>query len=230
MSGLVGVIGNDSARYSLFWACMDDLQMPPGWTKRKLIGGDWCGARNALVEETLAGDYSHLWFMDDDHAFAPNILLRLLEHDLPLVLPACLTRAAPFPMVTFTERLEDDEKGNAQYVPLYLPEHEPQGLVKIEAGGTAGMLISREILEAMEPPWFEYGFASEDILFCQKARELGFDIYCDLSIRLGHIAVAVVEPAFYDGQWATGVSIGSTGQMQHLLLPIGEREKEEVQG
>ena len=108
MSGLVGIIANDSARYSLFWACMDDLQLPAGWKKRKLIGGDWCGARNTLVQETLAGDYSHLWFMDDDHAFAPNILLRLLEHDLPLVLPACLTRSAPFSPVTFTERLDDD--------------------------------------------------------------------------------------------------------------------------
>ena len=111
---------------------------------------------------------------------AGDLLVKLLRHDLPLVVPVCLTRSAPFPPVSFTERV-----GYDRYLPLYLPSQDSEGLVELVAGGTAGMLIHRSVLEAMEPPWFEYGFASEDILFCNKAQDLGFTLHCDLSARLG---------------------------------------------
>ena len=219
VSGIVGVIGNDSARYSLFWACMDKLQMPPGWHKEHLIGGDWCGARNSLVEFTLKSDAEWLWFMDDDHAFSPDLLTKLLRWNLPLVVPVCLTRTTPFAPVTFTERVGDD-----RYLPLYLPEQEHQGLVELVAGGCAGMLIHRSVLEAVEPPWFEYGFASEDLIFCNKAKEAGFSIWCDLSARLGHITVSVVWPTTDEnGEWVVGFNIGRD---TNLICPIEPRERE----
>jgi hypothetical protein len=216
VTGIAAVIANDSARYTLFWSCWNRLQLPEGWEQQALIGGDWCGARNTLVQMTLASDAEYLWFMDDDHAFSPDILVKLLAHDLPLVVPVCFTRSAPFPPVDFVERVGDDK-----YLPLYLPDHEGEGLVELVAGGTAGMLIHRSVLEAMPGPyWFEYGVASEDILFCNKAVELGFTLRCDLSTRLGHLTTAVVEPAYYDGQWVVGTRIGSYGAMTSTLLPI----------
>lgn len=221
MSGIVGVIANDSARYSRFWACMDRLQLPDGWRKEFLIGGDWCGARNTLVEYTLESGAEWLWFMDDDHAFSPDTLVNLLRHDLPLVVPVCLTRAAPFAPVTFTERVGDD-----RYLPIYLPEQEETGLVELVAGGCAGMLIHRDVLEAVEEPWFEYGFASEDLIFCEKAQAAGFTIHCDLSVRVGHITTAVVWPAVADGEWCVGLDVGSTGQTTKVLLPIEPRQQE----
>jgi hypothetical protein len=221
MTGIAGVIANDSARWSLFWSCWDDLMLPDGWRKEKLIGGDWCGARNTLVEMTLATDAEYLMFMDDDHAFRPDLIHLLLRHDLPLVVPACLTRSAPFPPVAFTEQVDED-----RYLPVYLPEREQDELVPLVAAGTAGMLIHRSVLEAMEPPWFEYGFASEDILFCNKARDLGFTPYVDLSVRIGHMTSCVVEPAYVDGQWVVGARIGSYGAMTSMLLPIEHAETE----
>lgn len=214
--GLVGVIANDSARYSLFWSCMDKLQMPSGWQKEHLIGGDWCGARNSLVELTLELGFDWLWFMDDDHAFAPDLLIKLLRHDKPLVVPVCLTRTHPFAPVTFTERVGEDK-----YLPIYLPEQPETGLVELVAGGCAGMLISREVLESMEAPWFEYGFASEDIIFCNKAKEQGYEIYCDLSARLGHITTTVVWPAIHDDEWVVGFNIGRD---LNLFCPIETKE------
>lgn len=219
MTGIVGVIANDSARWSLFWACMDKLQLPVGWRKEHLIGGDWCGARNTLVEITLESGAEHLLYMDDDHAFSPDLVHRLLSHDLPLVVPACLTRSAPFPPVDFTERVGDD-----RYLPIYLPEQDEDSVVPLVAAGTAGMLIHRSVLEAMEPPWFEYGFASEDILFCNKAADLGFVPHVDLSIRIGHLTTCVIEPAYHDGEWAVGARLGSYGAMTSVLLPIEHAE------
>lgn len=222
MSGIVGVLANDSARFSLFTACIDRLQMPAGWRKEFLIGGDWCGARNTLVKMTLDSDAEWLWYMDDDHAFPSDMLVQLLRHDLPLVVPVCLTRAAPFSPVTFTQRIEDPE--SPRYLPIYLPEQPDDGLVELVAGGSAGMLIHRSVLEALEPPWFEYGFASEDLMFCDKAKDAGFAIHCDLSVRLGHLTTAAVWPAVYDGEWCVGLDVGSVGQTTRVLLPIETKE------
>mgnify|MGYP003575119207 CR=1 FL=1 len=205
MSGLVGVIANDSARYSLFSSCIDRLVLPEGWKKEWLIGGDWCGARNALCRLVLEEDYEYLWFMDDDHAFAPSLLTKLLAHDEALVTPICLTRVHPFKPVQYIER---DESGEYQYLPIQLENSPDNGLVEIQAGGCAGMLIRRDVIEAIEPPWFEYADRSEDIIFCEKAKAAGFKLHADLSCRLGHITTAVVEPAVRGGDWQTGLTIG----------------------
>ena len=74
MSGLVGIIANDAARFSLFTSCVLKSRYPEGTQVEVLIGGDWCGARNSLVELTLESEADWLWFMDDDHAFSPSLL------------------------------------------------------------------------------------------------------------------------------------------------------------
>lgn len=222
MSGIAAVIANDSARHTLFWSCWKHLQIPSDWRVEHLIGGDWCGARNTLAQMTLDSGADYLWFMDDDHAFQPDLLMKLLRHDLPLVVPVCLGRQAPFAPVTFTENLGTlDGYEGYERKRLALPEHSPNELVKLVAGGTAGMVIHRDVLEAVGGPhWFEYGFVSEDLLFCDKAVAAGFEIYCDLGARLGHITTAVVWPTVHDEEWTVGVTIGSQGASTNVILPI----------
>jgi hypothetical protein len=215
--GIVGIIANEAARYSRFASCVTNLRAPAGSKVEWLIGGDWCGARNTLARMTLDSDAEWLWFMDDDHAFSPEILNGLLHHDLPLVLPVCLTRVPPFQPVTYTEKIDEN-----LYLPLPLDEHPEAGLVRLEAGGCAGMLIRRHVLEAIPPPWFEYTDRSEDIVFCEKAKAAGFELHCDLAARLGHITTAVVWPAISDGSWVTGVTIG--GEM-NIFIPTSTREE-----
>lgn len=203
MSGIVGVIANDSARYTLFASCIDRLELPEGWKKEWLIGGDWCGARNALCQLVLDEGYEYLWFMDDDHAFKPSMLKQLLAHGEKLVTPICLTRVHPFKPVAYTEKIEEN-----LYLPVPLSDSETSGLVEIMAGGCAGMLIHRDIIEVIEPPWFEYTDRSEDIVFCEKAHANGFKLYADLRCSLGHITTAVVHPTVRENEWVTGLTIG----------------------
>lgn len=222
MKILVGIIANDAARFSLFSTCVTkldtrDLDVSLEW----LIGGDWCGARNTLVEMTLEGDFTHLWFMDDDHAFAPDLLSRLAAHDVPLVNPLCLARIAPFPLVTYASKGE----GEKLYLPIDLSGAPPEGLVELEAAGCAGMLIRRDVLEAVSAlptPCFEYGDRSEDIVFCEKAKACGFTLYGDLAARLGHITTAVVYPDTDNGVWMTRLKIG--GGLDLFVSPAADWE------
>lgn len=224
MEGLVGIIANDFARVSIFTACVLKLEVPDGWKKEMLIGGDWCGARNDLCEQTLRDGHSHLWFMDDDHAFPPQMLSKLLAHDKPLVTPICLTRVHPFKPVQYTEKLD----GEFQYLPIPLSKTDTDGLVEIQAGGCAGMLIRRDVIEALEPPWFEYADRSEDIIFCEKAKAAGFNLYADLSLRLGHVTTAVVWPAVDDDRWVTGLNVGDLQLTVETAEEMAAKEKSET--
>lgn len=234
---LIGIIANEAARYSLFTACVLKLDVSEiDTTIEVLIGGDWCSARNDLVRMTLQGEpvyengeivrfepYTHLWFMDDDHAFPPSLLKRLLSHDKALVNPLCCARLAPFPLVTYAGKLAD----GTRYLPLDLAAGGTEGLVQLEAAGCAGMLIRRDVLEALSDPWFEHTERSEDILFCEKAKAAKFVLYADLEARLGHITTAVVWPAVDDGEWKTGLTIGRD---LNLFVKIASEWEEEADG
>lgn len=218
MGGLVGIISNDAGRFSLFSSCTARLierGLPAGSKVEWLIGGDWCGARNSLVQQAIDEERDWLWFMDDDHAFSPGLLTRLLEHDVPLVMPLCLQRVHPFAPVAYTEH------NGEKYEPINPNEHD-QELVEIQAGGCAGMLIRSEVLTSLTAPWFEYADRSEDIIFCEKAREAGFPLYVDLGAKLGHITTAVVWPAEREGEWVTGFTIGHE---LHLYAPFALQEE-----
>lgn len=238
---LVGVIANDAARFSEFWSCILRLKVPSGSTKEQVIGGDWCNARNELAQRCLDEGYDYLWFMDDDHSFAPDLLQKLLfaamEYDLPIVNPLCTTRTAPFHLVTYAAN--PDPNATARYLPISLEGLPSEGIVELEAGGCAGMLIRRDVLEATRSMWwdpdlggvsdteverldrwFEYTDTSEDIIFCEKAKAAGFKLYADLSCRLGHITTAVVMPGQDEnGNWITGLTVGRDLQ---LAIPRAE--------
>ena len=232
---LVAIIANDAARFSEFWACALRLKVPAGSRKDLEIGGDWLGSRNTLAQRCLDEGFDYLWFMDDDHSFGPDMLEKLLDsattYDLPIVMPLCTTRRAPFHLVTYGRN--PDPLNSDPYLPISLEGALGGEIMELEAGGTAGMLIRRDVLEAMDYPWFKNTPRSEDILFCEDARAAGFTVHGDLSCRLGHILTAVVTPGLTEDGWVTGITIGdlqlSIGTAEQLLLEQQELAPEFVE-
>lgn len=220
---LMAIVANDAARFTEFWSCVMRLKVPEGSYKEVQMGGDWLGARNTLAQRCLDEGFDYLWFMDDDHSFAPDLLERLLHsalsYDLPIIMPLCTTRRAPFHLVTYG--LNPDPSSTDPYLPISLDGAPGEGIIELEAGGTAGMLIRRDVLEVIEAPWFKNTPRSEDIVFCEDAKAAGFKVYADLSCRLGHILTAVVTPGLTEEEgWVTGLVVG--GELQ-LVLPTAEQ-------
>lgn len=200
-AGTVAVSADLTARYTQFGMCMQRLRMPAGSKTAWQLGSDVAAQRNRACEE-LEGDW--LWFIDDDHSFPETILMSLLAHEADIVAPVVLRRTKPFRTVAC---YQDDI--------LDLRGCPPEGLVEVEATGSAGMLIRRRVIEAVEPPWFELGNGvSEDIAFCRKARAAGATIYVDLAVRMGHIATATITPVYDDEHgWVTGFTIADGFQL-----------------
>lgn len=208
--GTVGVIAQDTARFSMFAASVTSLRVPEGSMIQWVLGQGIADNCNRLVRANepkgigMHGDW--LWLLGDDHAFAPQTLMRLLAHDVDIVVPLCLTRQPPFTPVIFSG-WTDDEHIYRNYVRL--SEHPNGGLVPVHSAGSAGMLIKRHVFEELADPWFEMGaisgeFLAEDLWFCDKAREAGFSIYADLDTKFGHITSTIVWPQKLDDGWSFG--------------------------
>lgn len=203
--GLVGVIAGDLSRFSEFniSLCGVIAASPVGTELVYTRGVDVSGNCNEIIRKATSNPkFEWVWILGDDHTFEQGTLLRLLEDlilnpDIDVLVPHVLKRTPPWPPVVYSHQDRD-----GYYVAADLPD---KGLTRIHAAGSAGMLVRRHVLEALEDPWFrpapDAAGLNEDLYFCQKVRDAGFEIWCDPAIPLGHIAVHSVRPSFEHGEW-----------------------------
>ena len=74
----------------------------------------------------------------------------------------------------------------------------PQKLVEVDWVGTAFTLINMKVFKKMPRPWFEYDFnpkhiVGEDVLFCIKAKKLGYKVYVDPEVNIGHLLTVSIR-------------------------------------
>lgn len=199
--GHIGVASYFLGRYREFDYCLARTEMPQGSASRYYISVDVCHNFNLMCRVLMENpQFEWLWILGDDHLFNPDLLIKLLDREVDVVVPLCCRRMAPyFPVL---------HNG-----PDYGPEGkwasvtDPWGALKGKTGlldwegttGNAGMLIRRHVLEAMSDPWFESGktnpgVGGSDIYFWHKLRQQGFKGLIDLDNIIGHITHAAIWP------------------------------------
>lgn len=199
--GVVGIISGDLARYTSFMASMFRLMVPNGSAWALHTGNGFASLRNLIVRE-LEPDVDWLFFMDDDHTFHPDILLRLLDRNVDIIQPLVSTRKPPYRPYGYMHNGQDYESLTWSDFPLH-------GIREVDAVGTGGMLVRRRVLDEVGDPWFEEGrtgaeHLGEDLYFCTKARAAGFKVYVDCDVRMGHMATVQVWPDQAEQQTGVG--------------------------
>ena len=140
--------------------------------------------RHDAVRKGFFGDY--LFFLDSDQICPADTLVRLMEHDAPIVGTLVTTKYPPHMVVT---GLGSQDEG---FRPIL--DWPKNALIEVDATGFGCCLIKREVFEKFPDgnPFLKvyckglgdnYG---EDWSFCIRAREHGFPIYVDTSIPVGH--------------------------------------------
>ena len=188
-------------RYVQFAAAMFQLEQPEGTTISIHRSASVAENTNAAIRE-MHGEWA--WLIADDHVFAPDILTRLLDRQVDVVVPVCCKRTPPYPLVLYREH-GTQVWGNREYPawkPFRYDELPDRGLFTVDAAGSAGMLIRRRVLDEIGEPWFENSpgaAGNEDVLFCAKARAHGFEIHVDSEVYLGHLGEHCVWPDRVNG-------------------------------
>lgn len=178
--------------------------------------GSICGcsvvsrARNLLMQDMLESNCTDLLFIDADINFEPEDVLRLLawtsDPKKGIVAGVPRTRKT---QKTYIATLDQDDEGITM---------NGMGLVRAKRVATAFMMVRREVFEQLveaHPEWkyddintdrtlyavfdfkvTEEGYMGEDFLFCDRAREIGFEVWIDPTIKLGHMGVQEYEGDF----------------------------------
>ena len=132
--------------------------------------------RERLVKKAIELECTHLLFVDSDMVFEKDAVLKLLEHDKDIIGANSHRRKLP---------LEDTVIGI---------KGEGLNIARVESVGAGFMLIKLSIFDFLPEPWFFWEsnqngelITGEDYWFCSLARKHNFEVWCDLSIKVGHI-------------------------------------------
>lgn len=203
--GIVGIFSATMGRYREFDLTKDSLLAPQGSLIKWAVGLNASYTFNNVIREMLDGDFQWLWMQGDDHVFKPDLLLKLLERDVDMVIPLCIRKEYPFFHVIHRpgEPTEEVPWGDFRGMERGILNGKT-GLVNITGltAGNGGLLVKRWVLEGMKDPWLETGkthpeFYGADIYFTYKAqKETGCRFYVDCENVMGHILHMAVWPFF----------------------------------
>jgi len=204
----VGIPLHEHVNFGFYQRLQDAIRVDEETEMRTVTGAPTPVARNKLVKMAQESRASHIFFIDSDNVLPAGTLDQLLSYDLDIVGAWYVRKLRPFTPVVLEEV---DTKGDKRpYHPIW-PERKLQ---KVDGLGCGAMLIKMEVFNKVERPYFDYRFTddpifytSEDIYFCQKAIEAGYDVWCDGTLMLGHITHGVLYPTpdnkvrFETGNW-----------------------------
>ena len=199
--GTVRMISHNHPRHTQSVQCFSALQMPAGSDANHFAAGlDLAQAREVLAQK-MTGEW--LFFIDDDHVHAPDLLMRLLRRldenpDVDLVASFVVRRWPPHYSVI--GKLNGEAMASIQHVQA------GSGLVRVDLTGLGGgAVIRRQAFLKVQPPWFTNGRFTEDWRFCERLKKVGGQAAVDLDAVAGHITPMSVWPTRdEDGTW--GVS------------------------
>jgi hypothetical protein len=168
--------------------------------------------RNLIAKDFLDSDCTDLMFIDSDINFEAEDIFRLMawNSDPKKGIVAGIPVARKKGKV-YISTLDTDEENN-----IFMNY---MGLVKAKRVATAFMMIRREVFEKLKnahPEWvyhdekkvgdeviafFDFAlkdgeYIGEDFLFCDRARELGYEVWIDPTIKLGHMGMEEFAGAF----------------------------------
>ena len=152
-------------------------------------------ARNSIVESALKIGAKYLLFLDDDHVISwkethehsqYDFLQKLLDHKKDIVGALYFHRSGEYKPVLMKEFKD------GKYTFLNDSDIE-NALQRVDVQGGGCMLIDMKIFDKILPPYFEPEMQTDgnnlgtDIQLCRKAKLAGLEVWCDTSIKIGHI-------------------------------------------
>lgn len=148
-------------------------------------------ARDRLAGKAVNQKFTHVLWLDSDMVFEPEIVEDLQFCGQDFVTGIAHGRRKPFTSCLF-------KNIDLNHLELWKLEDYPAEAFEVAGCGMACCLMSTEVIKQIMincgtafNPIMQYG---EDISFCKRAHDLGFKIYAEPAVRLGHIAHIAIYP------------------------------------
>jgi hypothetical protein len=172
-----------------------------GYTVRRVYGFAAIDqGRNQMVTNALLDGFDETMWIDSDVAFNPDDVDRLRSHNLPIscgIYPQKGKRALACHVMPGTAKLSFGNEGGVQEI-LYAATgflHVRREVYETIKNKLALPTCNQRFERTMEP-FFQpmirpdgegNWYLAEDFAFCHRARDAGFSIFADTTIRLWHL-------------------------------------------
>ncbi len=142
-------------------------------------------ARNALRKKALEGNYDFFLSLEQDVIPPENAIKKLISHNKDIVTGNYLVpkrinnKVFPVSPVLI--------KRNGKFITADRGVLDSENLAEIEACGLGCVLISRKVLEKIKFRHEENSRTWDDMFFSKDARQAGFQIFLDPTIKCRHL-------------------------------------------
>lgn len=144
-------------------------------------------ARDKLAAHAIMNDYTHVLWLDSDMVFDDELLYDLQFSHKDFVSGIARSRRSPYCSCLFSDLQR-----------IQRIEEYPTDTFRVAGCGFACVLIKTEILRAVKEhyntcflPMSDLG---EDLAFCQRASALGYSIWAEPAVKIGHIGHLIIYP------------------------------------
>lgn len=161
-------------------------------------------ARHMLLEEALVTGVDRVLFIDSDMVFGSHMMEQFaadLDDGRDFVCGLYFRRVFPTnPVIYKTLTIKDNKEISELY-----SDYPKESIFEIEGCGFGAVMLSRRLIEQMCDT-YKYPFApmpgicGEDIAFCWRARQLGYRLWCDSKIKVGHVGQFIFGEETYKAQ------------------------------
>lgn len=157
-------------------------------------------ARERIAHKAINEGFTHVLWLDSDMVFGEDVLEDLMFSGKPFVSCIYHARRKGYASCVF----KSIEPGGDIHFDEY-----PAELFQIAGCGFGCLLITTEILSYV---LLHYGTCfsplpnlGEDLAFCKRVTDLGYQIWCDPAVVCGHIGHITIYPEDYQN-WKTTIS------------------------
>lgn len=158
-------------------------------------------SRNSLGKKALDMDADYVLWLDSDMVFEPSLLKDMLktmeDNNLDILSGIYYRRSEPYTPVIFKDtHLNGMKCVTSEFDTI------PEGLFEIGSCGFGCVLMKAQVLFDVLAKFHDLfspvNRVGEDISFCIRARECGYKIFADPSIKLGHASHTIVTRQFFE--------------------------------
>lgn len=147
-------------------------------------------SRNSFVKKAIESDFDYIFFWDDDQIPDKDILIKYIELDKDIVGCPIPNRLGKKELAVF-----DEEYNKLNFI----ANTDGGSAMRVGAIGMANTLVKRKVFKSIAEKYdFPFEFEkhelrgerrefSEDVNFCKRANELGFEVWCHNGVKSLHM-------------------------------------------
>ena len=159
-------------------------------------------ARNIISLIAMQKNFDRVMWMDSDMTFPQDTILKLAKHmdddpECKMVTGLYVRRKIPVTPTIYSTLQEPGRDENDKVIKRVNPyiDYPRDAFFPIKACGFGCVMTSvdliREVWNTYSDAFTPFSWCGEDLSFCKRVNDLGYTIWCDSSIRCGHVGTMI---------------------------------------